>query len=255
MVLNPLKAQVLLEDDFENPLRGALTTDFRDHRNLEILDGVGVDGSRGLKARYVGYERGSQRIGSRFEIRRHGEEMTLNFDVKFDEDFQFVRGGKLHGLGPMSPVTGGNEMHPEGWSARIMFHEQGTIGTYIYYQDKESKWGRGKRAADFRFEKGRYHAVSLYVRLNDHPRERNGLVEIWVDGNLVVEHPDLLFRSRTGRNSRIHHFLFSTFHGGSSEEWAPVDEDGNFTTVHAYFDNFSVQVGKEIRQAPGNQVH
>lgn len=32
---------------------------------------------------------------------------TLVFDVRFDHDFQWMLEGKLHGLGPAKPVTGG----------------------------------------------------------------------------------------------------------------------------------------------------
>jgi hypothetical protein len=39
----------------------------------------------------------------------------------FDQDWQWVLGGKLHGLGPEQPITGGNERLPTGWSARVTF--------------------------------------------------------------------------------------------------------------------------------------
>jgi hypothetical protein len=46
-------------------------------------------------------------------------------------------------------------------------------------------------------------------------------------------------------------FIFETFHGGSSERWAPTNPDGSFATVHALFDNFEVYEGLNIRETPG----
>ncbi|MCB8889547.1 polysaccharide lyase [Vreelandella malpeensis] len=63
------------------------------------------------------------------------EQYELAFWVRFCEEFDFARGGKLHGLGHASPVTGGNEITAKGWSARLMFRRDGGVKTYVYHQD------------------------------------------------------------------------------------------------------------------------
>lgn len=40
--------------------------------------------------------------------------------------------------------------------------------------------------------------------------------------------------------SQIQRLLFSTFHGGSSPDWAPRHSDGRYKTDCAYFDNIEL---------------
>lgn len=218
------------------------------HPQLEEVKAAGTNGSTGLRATYAGNEVGSARIVRQHVLPEKGTEYTLCYDVKFDEDFQFVRGGKLHGLGPARPITGGNPMRPDGWSARVTFGPEGRIRTYLYNQSQTGQYGTTKSAPDFRFEKGRYHAVSLHVKLND-PNEANGFAHIYVDGELQVAHDDVQFRGESGDHTLIDRVLFSTFHGGSNPDWAPKTEDGEYATVHATFDNFAVHRGRFVRAA------
>ena len=246
------ESPVLFESfDADDP--GELHEQLENHELLSIAEGDGVDGSNGLKADYVGYDRGSKRIVVRHSLDRQMSEATLSYDVKFPEAFQFVRGGKLHGLGPESPVTGGHDREPHRWSARIMFSGDDSVRTYVYDQTEDVTYGVGQSPDNgFTFSREQYHAVSMHMRLND-PEESNGFVNIYVDGERAVTHDGLRIRGTGGENTLIENFLFSTFHGGSSPEWAPVDEDGEYTTVHAYFDNFAVHEGEVIREAPLNQ--
>lgn len=221
------------------------------HDLVEAAPGEGVDGGTALKVRYIGFEQGSRRVVRQMPLGERGEEYTLVFDVRFDEDFQFVRGGKLHGLGPARPIAGGRDMRPDGWSARANFAAGGEARTYLYNQDQPGTWGTSKGNRDFAFTPGRYHAISFHVKLND-PEEANGFAHIYVDGELVVPHNDVRFRGEDGDHTLIDRALFSTFHGGSSPTWAPVDEDGEFTTVYAWFDNLAVYRGKFVRDEPGD---
>ena len=88
------------------------------------------------------------------------------------------------------------------------------------------------------------------MKLND-PEEANGFAHIYVDGERVVSHDDVKFRGEKGDHTLIDRVLFSTFHGGSNPDWAPKTEDGEYATVRATFDNFSVHRGGFIRKAAG----
>ena len=218
---------------------------------VEVVDDEGVDGSKALKVTYRGTKRGSERIINTFKLSRPLDEATLVFDVKFDEDFQFRKGGKLHGLGPDNRVTGGNKMKPDGWSARAMWDPAG-LHTYVYCQNKKNKYGQGPdRKINFDFEKERYYAVSIHVKLNDPIKEANGSVCIYVNDQVVAEDREIQFRALDGDQTKITHLLFSTFHGGDSKGWAPRDKKGKYIDVHAYFDNFAVYEGPHIRKKPG----
>jgi hypothetical protein len=240
----------LLHADFESP-HAPLAKRLARHEQLTIERGAGVDDSHALKATYVGYPRGSQRIVMTYPLPRGVTEATLQYDVKFDRDFQFVRGGKLHGLGPERRITGGRQMQPDGWSARVTFKQRGALASYIYCQDKQGKYGQSVASTRrFHAQKGRYYAVSLHVKLNDPPRKDNGFAAIYVNGQGVVPHADIQYRAIDGERTLIQKFLFSTFHGGHEPKWAPKDANGDYVDVHAYFDNIAVYPGKQIRDEP-----
>ena len=244
---------LVLFESFDADDPGDLHERLESHGRLSLAGGEGVDGSNGLMADYVGFDQGSERIVRRHSLDRGMSEATLCYDVKFPEEFQFVRGGKLHGLGPASPVTGGHAREPHRWSARVTFSRDDSVRTYVYDQTEDVTYGVGRGPGNgFTFSREQYHAVSMHMKLND-PDEANGFVNIYVDGERVVTHDGLRIRGTGGENTLIQEFLFSTFHGGSSPQWAPVDEDGEYTTVHAYFDNFAVHEGEAIREAPLSQ--
>jgi hypothetical protein len=235
-------------EDFENPETGRLYWQLADDPHLEVAEGVGADGSRGLIATFEGGPRGSERITARHNFGERGLEYSLSYDVKFDHDFQFVKGGKLHGLGPDSPITGGKSMQPGGWSARVTFKEEGSIRSYLYCQNKDGQYGAGITNPHFRFEKGEYYSVSLHAKLNENASTSDGFAHIYVNGDLVVQHDGVRFRGKDGDDTLISQFLFSAFHGGHEPHWAPRDASGAYTNVHAYFDNIAVHRGKWIRE-------
>ena len=218
---------------------------------VEVVEDEGVHNSRVLMVTYVGYERGSERVTARYPLGERGLEYTLNYDVKFDADFQFVKGGKLHGLGPDSPITGGKTMRPDSWSARVTFKEEGSVRSYLYCQNKDGQYGAGVYSPHFHFEKDKYYAVSLHVKLNEDPAKSDGFAHIYIDGKRIIQHDEVRFRGEDGEETLISTFIFSTFHGGHEPHWAPRNSDGKYTDVHAYFDNIAVFRGKRIRSKLG----
>ena len=226
-------------DEAGDPLAAVLAK----HPKNAIVEGGGVDGSSGLRTTYVGGEMGSERVVIQPRLDAPLREATLSFDVRFDENFQFVRGGKLHGLGPTRPTSGGNPTKPEGWSVRLVWRSEGGLQTYVYDQRKTGKYGVVKPAEGFRFEPGRWYHLDLHVRVNEDPEAATGFAHVWVDGKKLIEHDDLQLRAEGGDETLITRLLYSTFHGGNGPEWAPKNADGSFATVHANFDNFRIAAG------------
>ncbi len=237
----------VFHESFDGPVKGELYELLANGSHREVVEAEGTHGSRALKVTYEGGERGSERVTAKYKLGERGLEYTLNYDVKFDHDFQFVKGGKLHGLGPDSPITGGKAMRPDGWSARVTFKEEGKLKSYLYSQNKDGKYGASMFAEKFRFEKGKYYSVFLHIKLNTHSSESDGFAHIYIDGDRVIKHDGIQFRGEEGDRTLVSTFLFSTFHGGHEPHWAPRDSEGNYTDVHAYFDNIAVYRGKRIR--------
>lgn len=196
------------------------------HQLTQLVAGEGREGSQALRVDYEGYERGSPRvvISPRIEP---AEQYELSYWVQFCDGFDFSQGGKLHGLGPSNPVTGGKAITPEGWSARLMFRHDGGLQTYVYHQNMAKRYGDAEVALDFAFQPSQYHHIVMRVALNDLTEEASGSMVVWVDDELVIEHNELRFRDQATLDSTTQRLLFSIFHGGSSPEWAPRNADGS----------------------------
>jgi hypothetical protein len=244
-------SEPILAEDFEQKTPGGLCSVLDAHRLLAVVAGAGVDGSAGLRADYVGDLRGSLRIAVRFPLPRAVEEASLCYDVRFEHGFDFVRGGKLHGLGPAGAATPLEGDVPGGYAARVNFGVRGAIRSHVFTPDKAGRFGISKAAPSFRFQPGRFHAVTLHVKLNQPVGESNGIAKVHVDGLPLIQQGDLKFRFDEAPTSLLGELLFSTFHGGNSPEWAPKNADGSFATMRAIFDNIAVYSGEHIRISPG----
>lgn len=230
---------IVFVETFDGRLLSKIGQEIVDHQLTEIVHDLGVEGSQGVRVDYEGYERGSRRVVVSPLI-EPAQQYAFSFWVRFCEGFDFARGGKLHGLGPANPITGGNAITPQGWSARLMFRRDGGLQTYIYHQDMQGRFGDTYTANGFTFVPGQYHHVEMQVSLNEPATESNGRVTVSVDGERLIEHTGLRFRAETTEASQIQRLLFSTFHGGSSPEWAPRNEDGSYKTDCAYFDTIAL---------------
>jgi hypothetical protein len=135
-ILNAGEPDLILFEDFDNPKSSGLYAELVKHEKLHIAEGEGVSGSTAIKASYVGFEQGNERIVVNHNLPERGLEYSFNIQ----------------------------------------------------------------------------------------------------------------FRGVAGDSTLISKLLFSTFHGGNTENYAPKDEEGNFTTVYAYFDNFAVYRGEYIRK-------
>lgn len=245
-------ASSIFADNFENKENSKIFQRLFNSENLvEIVPGAGVNNSAGLRVTYVANEVGSKRIFSRFELSESVTEASLSYDVKFEDDFQFVRGGKIHGLGPLNPIAGGAPMKPSGWSSRIMFFDQGKIASYLYHQGKPGKYGDTHIDENFKFQNGNFYAVTLYTKINSSAEAKDGEAWVYIDGKRIVGQGNIQFWKSDQELSKISKFMFSTFFGGHDPSWAPKDVNGKYKNVHAIFDNFVVEKGLKIRTSPG----
>lgn len=235
--------EVLLRETFDDSSAPSLLRErLGKHPDVSLDPTAGPDGSAALRVVYRGNDEGSTGMSETVRLARGTRSATLSYDVKFEDGFDFSRGGKLPGLGPENPVTGGDPMKPAGWSARPMWREDGLLTSYTYHQDKPDRTGDYARSEGFLLERGRWHSVAVVVVLNSGPEEKDGSVEIHVDGTKRVGHRGLrLWKGESGKTGPdIARLLFTTFHGGNDSSWAPKNADGSFRDVVAWFDNVEV---------------
>ncbi|KAJ3937498.1 MAG: polysaccharide lyase family 14 protein [Lentinula lateritia] len=178
------------------------------------------------------------------------QSMSLSYEVAFDENFDWVLGGKLPGLRGGTNATGcsgGDE--PTGldcFSARLMWRPDGAGEVYAYIPTtnvfcQESNitcnpdFGVSISRGSFTFVSGEWNRVTLFVQMNDPVTTANGDLQLYFNDQLVISRQDLQFRK--GSSVDINGLYFSTFFGGSDNSWAtPI-------TTHTYYRNMQLWGG------------
>lgn len=159
------------------------------------------------------------------------ERLRLSYNLRFPTDFDFVKGGKLPGLYGGTGNSGGKIPNGrDGFSSRLMWRKQGLGEIYAYLpnsQDFGTSLGRGS----WQFQPGQWHQIEQELWLNT-PGQADGRARIWLDGNLVLDQRNLIFR--TVPELKIEGIFFSTFFGGGDQSWA------SSTTTTVDFANFEI---------------
>ena len=153
----------------------------------------------------------------------HKEEITLSYVVRFSPGFDWVKGGKLPGLGGGGNTTGGRPSDGfNGFSVRPMWRADGKAEAYVYHAGQKSRYGDSFALPEaFRLPTDEDITVTLHVKLNQPD---------WADGQL-----ELAFTTKASRHSlrredptwrksadlKASTVLFETFHGGNDLSWAP----------------------------------
>lgn len=216
-------------ENFEDELGGEpwLGRDF-----TEVVD----CGSQGkcVRVAYKPDSRGSPRVTRNFAL-PPATEYTLTYRLQFEQGFEFVKGGKLPGLGPKEPTTGCADTVPDGWSSRLMWRREGSAVIYLYHQDREERCGDDVEG-EGQFSVGVWHDVALHVRVNT-PGKPDGFAELYLDGVSVSRREGVVFRNSAGEATEIGSLMFHTFFGGSDSSWSPSK------TVFARYDDFAVAPG------------
>jgi hypothetical protein len=206
-----------------------------------LIQGARAWRGRSLRVRYpqgkIGGPEGGLQFLSRFALLGipAQERCAVRYYVRFDEDFDFVKGGKLPGLVGGEANTGGRIPNGrDGFSARLMWRPGGKVVQYLYHPDQKSQWGDdldwdlgGQRY----FKPGTWHCVESEVQLNT-TGSKDGRIRSWFDGTLALDRRDLRFRDVDAL--KIDGFYFSTFFGGGDLSWAPRKDE------HASFDGFVI---------------
>ena len=213
-------AEVLWEDDFSGdwpdrwPLKWL-------GKGRERTDSFRRDGEAWLR---VTFPDGSVGTGFKFATDQPPQErLYMEYSLRFDEDFDWVKGGKLPGLYGGAKNTGGKRPSGEdGWSVRFMWRKNGTGSAYVYHPDQPRKWGEDFRLDNFQFRKGVVQTLGLGVTMNT-PGKGDGIIRAWLDGVLVVEETAMRFRDVP--DLQIDGLLFSTFFGGNTDKWAPSKDE------------------------------
>lgn len=225
-----------LASDWRDPSWSKGVTEGR----VEVVEAEGGEG-RSLRVHYPAGTYGTSAGGASWllALGEPHDELVCSYRIRFGDGFDFVQGGKLPGLVGGEANTGGDPPDgTDGFSARLMWREEGRVVQYVYHPDQPGTWGEdlpwdegGQRT----FEPGRWHDLEHRVVINT-PGEHDGLIDAWFDGELALRRDDLRFRDTDG--FAIDALYFSTFFGGGDASWASTKDE------HIDFDDFEIRTGR-----------
>ena len=145
------------------------------------------------------------------------DHLRLRYFLRFSDDFEFVKGGKLPGFyGGVGNSGGDIPNGRDGFSSRLMWRKNGAGEVYAYLpssKDFGTSIGRGS----WTFKPGVWYQVEQEIKLND-PTKSNGWVKVWIDNSLVLNQSKLKWR--TDSSLTIDGIFFSTFFGGGDASWS-----------------------------------
>ncbi|KAI6046086.1 polysaccharide lyase family 14 protein [Pisolithus marmoratus] len=187
--------------------------------------------------------------------------MLLSYELAFDSNFNWVRGGKLPGLrgGPnANSCSGGSQ--PTGndcFSTRLMWRTGGAGEVYGYMLRPNnlcsqgniicnSDYGISIDRGSFYFATGQWMRITMLVQMNDPPDVANGNLLLYLDDTPIISQQGLQFRSGTSVN--IGGIYFSTFFGGSDNSWATPQ------TVNTYYRNLRLYGSSLSSNLTGQEV-
>ncbi|MEM9002197.1 MAG: polysaccharide lyase [Cyanobacteria bacterium P01_F01_bin.86] len=158
-------------------------------------------------------------------------ELRLRYALRFSENFDFVKGGKLPGLFGGEGASGGDIPDgTDGFSTRLMWRRDGDGEVYAYLPTSED-YGTSIGRGNWQFQPGTWYWIEQEVKLN-HPERADGQIRVWVNEELVIDQTALRFR--TVDSLQIDGLFFSTFFGGGDASWSTPHD------VYIDFAEFSV---------------
>jgi hypothetical protein len=183
------------------------------------------------------------------------EEMFLRYYIRFNDTWQKNGDGEIGKLPGFSGTydsgagQGCGKVHgSDGWSARMINYDTGStnqVGFYTYHVDMPEDCGEHMMWSP-KLARNRWYAVEARVKLNSVSGGRgnnDGILEGWIDGQLVFSRKNLRFRDTTAL--KIERMWGNLYVGGS---WTA---DRN---MQLHFDNIVIarnQIGTAGSTLPG----
>ena len=178
------------------------------------------------------------------------EEAVMQYRMKFSEGFQFTWGGKLPGLTGGTAPRGCNPNKQGGFSARQMWQRGGKMISYLYWPESDFRCGaqwfwKDENGDDLVMDTDKWYTIRQHIKLN-RPGVRNGILEVFVDGVLVFQKTDIMFR-KAEDNFKIDNAYWTTYVGGSTQIFAPTQDQ------YIWFDDFKVWINCSTPPGSTNQ--
>tara|TARA_R110000822_G_scaffold177528_5_gene317504 strand:- start:190 stop:1035 length:846 start_codon:yes stop_codon:yes gene_type:complete len=172
---------------------------------------------------------------------QNATEYILKYKIKFQDGFQWKKGGKLPGLGGGQVYAGGEDTSVgDGWSFRPVWHfysgvnnNQPYFAPYAYYVDQPGTYGDefGKK---FTIQDNAWYNIWIRIKMNTGTL-RDGIMHMKVNNSTV--HYDASFRWVTQNSGReIDELMWDIFRGGVGSDYIATEDN------LIYFDTFVIDM-------------
>ncbi len=141
---------------------------------------------------------------------------SFSFDIRFDAEFPWSKGGKIPGLSGGKGYTGGMPAwNGDGFSIRIMWREGGRLIPYVYHMDQPGRYGDTFGATIGYLNSKKTFNIKYWVQLNN-GNKKNGILKIFIDNTLKFEKRNIRFKNDESKIDTAH---ISVFPGGGTDDW------------------------------------
>lgn len=158
----------------------------------------------------------------------HVDEFYLSVDIQYKNGFQQNYGGKGIGIycwpsGTTAPDGSGPLTDDQGWSSRLGWEDSsddgwitdpGYLQDYVYSHGLSSSYGIRHTFNDTIEFSGEWRNIIRRYVMNT-PGTKDGLLEIFLDGECVYTADDLMWRTTTNSTLDFTHLEFSLYFGGN----------------------------------------
>lgn len=169
---------------------------------------------------------------------------VMSFSVYVPLNHSFVKGGKMHGVcigeKPEDCATG-KQWSPTKGSVRIVWGDGGKLGAYLYIPAKDPQSaldnlgehadearvtaaagiGLWRKSGDLKVNPGEWNSVSLSVDVGSPAPVADGIITMTINGETKTAKGLSL---RPSSSVLLSSYKFSTFYGGSDENYAPSED-------------------------------
>ncbi|GAA5851937.1 hypothetical protein JCM9279_007030 [Rhodotorula babjevae] len=190
----------------------------------------------------------------------------VSYEVGFSVGFDFVLGGKLPGLfgGDSGSGCTGGKGSEACFSTRFMWREKGAGEVYAYIPTYDGQCGTKSTTTtyqchgndgvsidrgSFLFEAGKWNSITQVAVLNSDPGsggQANGVLVVYVGEERAMYLEDVVFR--TNASVLLNAFIFSTFFGGSTADYAASAD------CSTYYRNMQFYAGDDASDVQGAAV-
>lgn len=155
-----------------------------------------------------------------YDLPKSYDKISLSYAIRFDDGFDFVKGGKLPGLCGGNCSRGESMPTASGFSMRFVWKKNGYLDIMTFFPNTV-KAGNYSWEKMFKFIPGKEYLLTQELTLNDIGKE-NGVINILVDGKVVYTKNNVTIR--VSPDVQINSFLFSTFFWGKDDSYSSTKD-------------------------------